>query len=213
MSPEKLKRQIRRHNAIQLAAGALGLLAALLLWWCSYWIFRWATYLWIYLLRSVEIVDARFDGWELSSYIAFGCILILAIEGLRRAKPVFSLTEFHESGYFGAPIHDPLTAIWSPSFAHAWMLTQFLFSAPRVTMVAIVALRSIIRADKAAVEQATWLFDELERNRRWMSPAAFGDCAPSLRLLLQLHLIWAETRNDEFRIRFPAGVGKQEFDG
>jgi hypothetical protein len=160
----------------------------------------------------MELLDRDYDGWNLSFYIAAGCTIALAVEGLRRAGGVFDLLDFADS-WFNVTDHGPH---WGASpgypdpFANAWVLLQLLFLAPRTTVLSVSALRSIVETNAEVIEQAAFILTKLEAERHWTPPSAFGDCARAVRVLGRLHLIWVEVRDGEMQIRFPAGASEAE---
>jgi hypothetical protein len=214
MTAERLTHLVRRHNAIQYCVGVLGLCGSAVLWFASFWVFRLMTLAWVSLLRTAEILRRDFDGSSISFFIAIGCTLVLAIEGLRRSLPVFDLIEFHDSAYFSrhTSINSGSGRGLSDAFAGAWLLSQFLFSAPRATIIAVGALRSVVSTNREIVEQAALVLTKLEEDRRWTAPTDFGDCAQAVQLLHRLNLIWVETDENEFKIRFPAGISETEIE-
>ncbi|HEV2970342.1 MAG TPA: hypothetical protein VGY55_10150 [Pirellulales bacterium] len=185
-----------------------------LLWYASFWVFRLTALMWVNVLRMVEVLHRGFDGSILTFYIAIGCTLVLAVEGFRRSLPVFDLIEFHDSAYFSrhTSINSGSARGLSDAFAEAWLLSQFLFSAPRVTIISVAALRSVVSTNREIVEQAAFILTKLKEDRRWTAPTDFGECAQAVKLLRRLNLIWIKSDGEEFSIRCPAGMSEAEIE-
>jgi hypothetical protein len=215
MIPERLTHIARRHNAVQSCAGVFGLCGSAVLWYASFWVFRLTALMWVNVLRMGDVLRRDFDGSNICFYIAIGCTLVLAVEGFRRSQPVFDLIEFHDSAYFSKPASNMSWGIGrglADPFAEAWLLSQFLFSAPRATIISIGALRSVVPTNREIVEQAAFILTKLEEHRRWTAPTDFGDCARAVQLLHRLNLIWVKSDEDQFKIRFPAGMSEAEIE-
>jgi hypothetical protein len=214
MTAERLTHLAKRNNLVQGCAGTLGLCCSAVLWYASFWFFRGITLLWMFLLRCMEVLHRDYDGWNLSFYIAAGCTIALAVEGLRRAGGAFDLLEFSDS-WFNVVDRAPRsysTSGYPDPFANAWVLLQCLFLAPRATIVSLTALRSIVATNVDVIEQAAFILTKLEADRRWTAASTFGDSAGAIRVLARLDLIWVEDKEGEIQIRFPAGASGTEIE-
>lgn len=201
---EDIQRLVRRNNLVQLLIAAAAALLAAGLWPLSFWICRFLFY--------IPLASLGYDGmWETSYYVAWGMLMLLLIEGVRYARPLFNLIDYHRSWYH--------QSVWASSHSAralsghvgtnplgiAYLISQTLFSAPRMTVRAVESLACLLRPSREVVASAARVFNHLHANRRWHRRQDFGDDLPAVELLEQLELIWTEDKGEP-EIRIPAGA-------
>jgi hypothetical protein len=202
MSPEELVRRVKIHNAVQLAVG-IGLIpVSILLWFVSFWFFHIAFYMPLRFLFD--------SAWTITFYVAWLCMIPLAIEGVRHTRPLFSLSEMTRSGFY-----DNFLMQTESGFAISWYynhptlimfwVTQVLYAAPRTMVLAIKSLRCFLPADESTVRDAARILGELRASRKWALAEQYKDFGAALVLLRTLRLIWTEDKSGDVTIRYPAG--------
>ncbi len=92
MTVQKLQTKLRRHNMLQIGLGATLALTAVALWIGSFWAVRWMYY---FIASAIGFQGA----WHISLYVAWGFTALLALEGLRRSRPLFDLLEYAKSDF------------------------------------------------------------------------------------------------------------------
>ena len=196
MTDDDLLQRIRRHNAVHLALGVLLVPSAILLWFASFWVFRV-----LFVLPCV--LFGNYEMWPTSFYVAWGCVPLLAVEGLRYRKQLFSLSEYTESLHYAAFKMTAMHAHDSNPFGTAWIISRFLFCAPRATVHAAKEFRSIIRVPEETVRAATEIVNRLAQERRWIPWSELSEFGPSVLLLGRLRLVWTKIDNEELQLRIP----------
>ena len=203
MTQEDLRKRLKRHNAFQLGVGLFLLTGSLGFWVASFWIFR--------VLFAIPLDAFDLPAWEISFYPALGALALLAVEGFRYGKPMYDLAEYARSGYYDNFVMQSETGRalryrYDDPMGVAFLISHFLFCAPRCTAHAIKAFRSVIRVDERAVVSATRILEELRQSRKWVSASTCADSGTALILLDQLDLIWVRTDSGGVEIRYPPGA-------
>lgn len=207
MTTQKLQTKLRRNNLLQISLGATLAVLAPALWIGSFWAARYLFYL--------PASRLGFQGmWDASLYVGWGFTALLAFEGLRNSHPLFDLKEYAESDFNwrekgNVPGTIAIGYGYDP-MADAWLVTQLLFLAPRTTVLAVQALRSVIRASPGVIDRAAAIFNDLRADHRWHAARDFGDCGPAIRLLSRLRLIWLQRGERGLELRFPAAMTEAE---
>ena len=123
-----------------------------------------------------------FSFWRISSYVALAFMVVLAIDGVRYRKPLFDLQEYTRSGYYNNFITQTETGRamswhYGNPLGIAYLISQALFLAPRSTVHAVKAFRSLVPTDETTVAEAAQVLRELKTQREWV-PAETGHLAP-----------------------------------
>ncbi len=201
MTTAQLSTRVRRHNGLQIVIAICGLAVAAPLWALSFWASRTATTSILIWLRDSGVAHIPSNPKTVGLCVALLFVVALAVDGIRRATAPFDLLEFRNSSFFTTG-----NIRTSSQLTMLWMFVQIFLSAPYMTGVAVIAIRSRLVADPAVLRDAADLLGKLEGERRWVSPLAFGERGQAVKLLHRLHLIWIRDRDGEFQVRFPAGL-------
>ena len=200
MTAETIGRKIRLHNALQWALG-LGLIpVTLFLWWVSWWFFRLAFFTPAgYLLEN---------AWQWSFYVAWLCMIPLAVEGLRDSRPLWDFSEYVRSEFHNNFITQNQTSLagWYYTWGTmeiAYLAAQLVYSAPRTTVHSFRALRSFLPCNQSIVERADEILTRLRSDRKWIPATEFPDSGAALIVLDELDLIWSDLREGTMMVRIP----------
>jgi hypothetical protein len=118
---DDIRREVRRHNTVELLIGVGASVLSAGLWVLSFWIWR--------LLFYVPLAMLGFEGmWKVSCYVAWGLMALLVIEGFRYARPLFDLIAYHQSWYYGAGGY---SVGRGNIMGIPYLISQTLFCAPR----------------------------------------------------------------------------------
>jgi hypothetical protein len=208
MTAADLRRRLRRHNLIQVGSGIVLILGAIVLWPLSYWVFRVLFYI---PLAAVGLRNAD----AISLYLTWAGMALLVVEGCRNTRPLFDLKDFSQSVYYQNPVAGSASGraasramfgVGNP-MAFSYLVSQFLFCAPQTSVLAVKALRSVIRAAPGAFEQAAQAYTVLAEQRRWIPASQFRHWMAGVMLLDRLGLIWTEVKAGEMQLRIPPGSG------
>jgi len=85
----------------------------------------------------------------------------------------------------------------------AYIISQALFCAPRMTVQAIEWLRDSTPCKPATVEAARRIYKRLDEEDAWMPISTFPGDAAALCLLDRLRLIWTDCKDDVVTVRIP----------
>lgn len=191
------------HNALQLVLGVACIPASIFLWWFSFKFFQAA------FTKFFEIfLDS---GSTIGFYLAWLCMIPLAIEGVRNTRPLFDLSEYARSGFYDNFIMQSssgraLSWMHGHPGARAFWITQILFSAPRTMVLAFKSLRSFLPVSSDIAADAARILSELRSSRQWTPAAEYKQHGAALKVLRDLHLIWTEEKSGQLEIRYPAGT-------
>jgi hypothetical protein len=183
-------------------------LGAIALWPLSFWVFRGLFYIPL-------AVFGWGDAGAISLYLTWGAMALLAVEGCRNRRPLFDLKDYSQSVYYQNPVTGSASGraasigmfgVSNP-MAFAYLVSQFLFCAPRASVSAFQAIRAVIRAAPEACGQAARAYATLAEERRWISASEFQHCMAGVMLLDRLELIWTEVKEGEMLLRIPPGSG------
>ena len=205
MDQTDLQERVSRHNAGQIAIGLTLVPGSIALWIASFWTVR--------ILFAFPLFAFGFPFWRISLYVALAFLVLLAIEGARYGKPLFNLQEYTKSAYYDNFIMQSQSGRllnWragSP-LGIAYLVSQALFCAPRTSVHAVRAFRSLVPRDEATVAEAAQVLTELEAQREWVPASRYSHHGAALMLLDRLRLIWVEIESGETQIRYPAGMSK-----
>jgi hypothetical protein len=202
MDQAELQRILWRHNALYLISGILLIPVAVALWLASFWVFRMLFY-----------IPFSYTGnpraWDISFWVAVAAILLLVYEGRRYTRPLFDLMDYSQSVYANNPITDSDFGTWNARsggpIVWAYVISQFLFCAPRSSAIAVQSLRAVIRATPATLTRASEILTQLSQQRHWFAVSDLPNAGAALHVLDQLGLIWTRVENGEAQVRIPPG--------
>ncbi|MFT5522580.1 MAG: hypothetical protein ACI9HK_000524 [Pirellulaceae bacterium] len=201
MTADELEKKVKLHNVIQ-SVVSLGLIPiSFVLWYLSYLFFR----ITFYFVLSLFVDDA----WHHSFYVAMLCLVPLAVEGFRQTRPLFDSASYMESDLYDNFITETETGSalnWyfgNPTGA-AFMITQFLYCAPRSMILSIRAWQDRVMVSGEAYEQAAFILNELRTVRKWIPAERYENNGAALSVLYQLKLIWFNDKDGPM-VRYPAG--------
>lgn len=148
--------EIKNHNIVLLLKGVSAVLASLLCWYISYLILKW---LFLIILFNFGVESAG----TIATWIGLGGCLLLVIEGIRVGKPAMEMADIGHwrstNTYGGIEV--------SHVMGHAYIISQILFCAPRLTVYGIQALKSRISLADGDCDQAERLMRFLATTNIW----------------------------------------------
>lgn len=198
MTETEVHRRVARRNALHWTFGLLLIPTAAGLWYASFWVLWWLTAIAVY--PWVERVG------NIPSYVAWVGTFLLAVEGLRRTRPLFDLEDFRRS-FFG---DNPLTDTPAGAALHwyagsplgvSYFLAQALFLAPQATIHVVLLLRNRLRCEPHTIAEAAAIHRRLETARKWHQVSDFPGQAAALCLLDRLGLIRTRTEKGHREIK------------
>jgi len=210
-----LKQYESRHNTKAAGLGVMWLAAAAVMWYISYCIMWWL----------VAIPCRQFGSmWNWTpterfvNVAAWIGIAILTLEGLRYGKRLFERDSYAKSWYYEA-----YTAV-NPSgsmsrfqgyafgwvrgnpLSVAWVISEVMLSAPRSTIRAILAFRSLVHMNEEVRTHARAVLLDLARRNDWMPPLMYKEHAQALWPLSKLKTIYERVKDDMLQIRIDPGM-------
>ncbi len=191
MEEADLARIVTRHNALAAAKALAWLVVAAAAWFASWWA--------IWLLFFVPTtLWGLWPSLETCSYVAWGGLALLAVEGVFYGRKLFDLEGYNRSLYFriysGGEEKIPIrTGRYSGNpLGMAYLVSQMLFIAPRATVNVARSLRSLVFMDADARRQAEAALKILSPSKGWVSSKELTWVGLGLYPLHKLRLI--ETR-------------------
>ncbi len=203
MDPIDLQKRVKLHNAVRIAMGVILGIGSLALWVASFWIVR--------IMVAIPLFALGFAGWRIGFYAALAFLPLLAVEGVRYGKPLFDLHEYTKSAYYDNFIMQSQSG-WAlhwyagSPLGIAYLVSQALFCAPRTSVHAVRAFRSLVPRDEATVAEAARILTELSERREWVPASRYSHCGAALMLLDRLKSIWVDIESGETQIRYSAGI-------
>ncbi len=202
MPSKTIAQRVRLHNALQLFLGVGLIPVSFCLWWISFSFFRFA-FFW----PLQFVLD---NASTIAFYVAWLCMIPLAIEGVRRTRSLFDLNDYVHSDFYDNFVMQSqsgraLSAYYGQPIAMAYLVTQVLFAAPQTMMVSIRSFRSLLPTDETIARDATRILRELRKSRKWTPAEEYKEYGAALMLLDKLDLIWTENKSGRIEIRYPAG--------
>ncbi|MEK7270104.1 MAG: hypothetical protein AAB215_04075, partial [Planctomycetota bacterium] len=188
------------HNRIHFLKGAGFAAASPVLWFASYWVFKGLLVVFCF-LWGIEISP----GW--TAAIAWGCMGILAVEGLWYGKSIRNIVEASDSAYLAGP-YLPGTGIHPPG-AYAYLLAHAVFAAPRSTVKAVGAFRRLVFFDSKRDREAGIVLAELAARNAWVPVAEFAPHRAAIVGLETLGLVWARFEDDSCSVRIAADLVRE----
>ena len=193
---------------MQIGSGIVFILGAIVLWPLSFWVFRALFYI---PLAAVALGNAG----RLSLYLAWAGMSLLVVEGCRCTRPLFDLKDFSQSVYYQNPVagtaSGALPAARCSASAIPWRSPTWFrsfFSAPRTSVLAVKALRSVIRAAPEAFGQAARLTPLWRSSDGGFRLRKFRHCMAGVMLLDRLGLIWTEVKEGEMQLGSRRAAGR-----
>lgn len=188
----------RRHNRAHVLRGAAFAVAAPPLWFVSYWVFKGLLFAFCW-LWGIPISP------EWSAGIVWGCMGILAVEGVWYGKSIRDIAEASKSGYLDGPL---FLSRGNPR-AYSYLLAHAVFAAPRATVKAVAAFRRLVFFDgKREREAGIVLFDLAARNA-WVPISELATHRAAIVGLETMGLVWSRFENDACLVRIAADLVRQ----
>jgi hypothetical protein len=202
MTAAEITRRVKFHNAMQwfLCIGMVPL--SLVLWWISWWFFRLAIYL---------PLELFYEGaWTASFFLAWPCLIPLAVDGIRHARPLFDMEEYMKSDFFNNFVSQSesgsaMNAYFGDPIEIAFLISQVLYCAPRAMVLALQAWRSFLPDSETSATDASRILAELRTSRKWIPAHNYRQSGAALMVLNDLELIWTEVRDGQVELRYPPG--------
>ncbi len=203
MNQADLQKRVKLYNSGQIWKGAVLAVGSLALWIVSFWTVR--------IMVSIPLYSFGFPFWRTSFYVALAFLVLLAVEGVRYAKPLFDLHDYTKSAYYDNFIMQSqsgraMSIYHGNPLGIAYLVSQALFCAPRTAVHSVRAFRSFAPSGEATVAEAAQILTELKERREWVLASCYSNRGAALMLLDRLRLIWVELESGETRIRYPAGI-------
>lgn len=194
---------VRRHNQLAILRGLGWLVLAVVTWFLSwellFLLFAVLTFLW------GQVWDWT-PSWRLCTYAAWIGTVMVAVDGGLYAKKLFDVEEYDRSLYYRFSGSPAIRAVTGNPMGIAYVLTQILFVAPRSTVRAFQAFRSLIFLAGDRQERMVRLVGELGRRRTWVPASTLAD-AGSLCDLHRLGILWNRVKDGSVDVRLdPAFV-------
>ena len=195
----------RKHNLIQFAKGTGLGVASVALWYVSFWVFKFVFLvpMWMFGLKP---------SWKTGTIVAVGCMLVLAIEGVRYGKQVFDAQAYAESlygaGLTGTLQEGILGRMVGRPLGVAYVISQILLSAPRTAVLSIKAFRSVVFMNEEERALAEAAIGDLAHKNRWVPLDTCGEYAPVLLKLKAMEVVWDRFENDVGEIRISRSIAR-----
>jgi hypothetical protein len=204
MTVEELLRRVRLRNAFHLGMGIVLVPTSLALWVASFYVF-WG-------LFAIPLCAFGYKGWTIGYYGAWAAMIPLAIEGWRYKEKLFDPLVFAKSGYYQNALTDTRTGramdfYFGGPMGMAFLVSQFLFCAPRSAVHAVREFRSTLRTDPATAAEAARIAQELKQSANWLPASAYKDSGAALALLRRLDLLRFRDGAEEVEIRWRKEAG------
>jgi hypothetical protein len=196
---EFIRRALWRHNLLYAFAGIGIGLGTILLWPLSFGVVR-------FLFAFPYAMYDPDHAWSIGYYVAWGFMALLAFEGFKHSRPLFDLKDYTDSDFYNnvmvkTDTGSALETYYGNPLGIAYLVSQFLYCAPRTTVESIKAFRSIIRTNKQTVEEGQRVFQQLALKDDWIEVAEVEKYGAALCLLDRLELIRVRFENDVGQIR------------
>ena len=201
MTLDDLQASQRQHNVAEALKGTGYLIAGVLLWIVSYWVV-------VALFWLPCVLWGDVPSWTVTRAVAWGGMLLLAVEGVRHGKRLFDLSAYAESvyaqGITGTQTERALGRVTGSPLGTAYVLSQILFAAPRATVGAIKSFTSLVRFSQEELDTALSLARELAERNAWVPLEPYMKDGPVLVKLFKLGLVWHDVKDGSVQIRFAA---------
>lgn len=190
---DALKRYRGQHNLLVGLRGLGWLVVAVPTWYISWWVMWFIVQILLILPR--EIWRWSPPRWVFPAGAWFG-VALLAVEGLRHGKELFALQDYQESlfyrssGVLQGDDRAPSYGSWRLNpLGRAFIISQMLLVAPRSTVRAVRAFRSLVSMNEDVSAAAERVIAELAQDNQWTSANRFRDSAAALGPLHKLDIL------------------------
>jgi len=190
MDESALERYRRRHNQIAWLK-AIGWSALAVPMWCISWGLMWLGF--VMLMGLWGDVWHGYPSWAMCRWAAWIGVGLLAVEGFRYHRKLFSLEEYRQSWYWGvyaqgenAPF---VPVIRGNPLAVPYGVSQFLFIAPRSVVNAIRAVRSVVKLNEEASGPAAAIGGDLAGKAGWSRAETLRTFAAGVQPLAKLGIL------------------------
>jgi hypothetical protein len=215
MTEINLKEYESRHNMKAAGLGVMWLAAAAALWYISYCIIWWLVAL---NCRGL----GKIWGWTPSEHFtrnaAWIGIAILAFEGIRYGKRLFDRDSYAKSWYYEVwtAVNPSGSMLRFQGYAFGWIggnplsatyvLSEVMLSAPRSTIKAILAFRSMVHMNEEVRRHGQAILADLAARNDWMPPEMYREHAQALWPLSRLKAIYERVKDEMLQIRIDPGM-------
>jgi hypothetical protein len=200
MTESVLDAKIRRHNAAAGAKAGGYFVGASAAWFVSWWVIWGIAFLFVGAWWHFPSGITRTCAW-----VAWGGCALLAAEGVRYGKKLFDLESYSRSLAFATASGDPRTALLLTGTRNplgvAYVISQGLFIAPRLTVGVVRALRSRVSLDAETRAEAEAARALIASRRGWTSAPELSAVAAGVYPLQKLGLVEARV-DDSGAVRF-----------
>ena len=188
-----LTRYRSRHNLLAGLRGLGWLVVAVPTWYVSWWVMWFIAQ--ILLIVPREIWRWSPPGWLFTTAAWLG-VGLLAVEGFRHGKEFFALEDYQESLFYrssavlqgnGGP--PSLGSSRLNPLGRAFVISQLLLVAPRSTVRALSAFRSLVGMNNEVSSVAANIIRDLARDNQWTTVNRFRDSAAALGPLHKLNIL------------------------
>jgi hypothetical protein len=207
LTESELVRRIRLQNAVQWGMALLLVPLSIGLWILSFYIFWW---LFAIGVDGLQRSGVRMGGSanNISFYIALCATIVLAFDGFRYKQELFDLLAYHRHGYGQYHLDPKGSAAALHEYAGrpldvAYLVSQFLFCAPRSTVHFFRCLASRLPSDPDTVAQAARVHKEVRAARQWEPLEQYQSALKGVGLLAKMKLVWLQEKNGDWMIRYP----------
>mgnify|MGYP001007032664 CR=1 FL=1 len=202
---DDLRRQVLRHNLLQVFLVVVLVPGTIALWAVSFWLIHWL------IERIGETCCCEWS--QVAFYGSWAGLAALAFWGYQHRNAEIEPENFEESEFSEfAPARDVIAPL-DPRHdsREVFLLYSILMAAPKTTILAIRAMRSWIRCDRNAPSHAANVLRQLAVRPGWVPATDFVDHGPGLWLLDRLDLIWTQIDHGHKYVRIRPGAKRSDF--
>jgi hypothetical protein len=198
-----LNRYVRRHNVTAVLKGAGWLTLSAVCWWLSWWLMYGIVGLLCYEFGSLWNWTPSGGLVANAAWVGTG---ILALEGMRYGTRLLKREVFAKTAYSDVQRSmnaSPAIGVYGGANPGAYMyfVTEFLLAAPRTTIRAILAFRSVVSMGDQVIPHAQAVIAQLASVKEWTPPAVFAEHAAALYPLHKLGILWEQVKDGVLTIK------------
>ena len=197
MTSDQLRQHVHRRNTIQILVGGLALGLSPLLWLFSFWVFQYLFWFATYWFLGEDAVTVSF-------WIAVLGMVVLVFEGVREGWELFSLEDLADRPHVGLFVPGGL-AYYGNLNAYSYVITHVLFCAPRITLIGMRALQSLIRPGPLTIDLGVKVYNDLAERGEWVAVDEYAGGVGAATLLRRLGLVWIDDEKFPVQVRIPPG--------
>ncbi|MFO7955550.1 MAG: hypothetical protein R6X33_00420 [Candidatus Brocadiia bacterium] len=185
----------RKRNIKQVLAGVgFGLLAGLM-WFISFGVITW-----------LFLVPCSLFGYRppavVRGLVVWGCMGLLAFEGVRYGRELFDTGTVPDTAL-------SRNALSGRFVGCAWLVSQTLFAAPRCTVRAVDAFRSLVFLGQEERAAANQILADLAQSSEWRPAGRYDGREAGLTALNRLGLLRMRHTGRGVEVKLPPDVRKK----